>query len=251
MSKIIWIIFRVIITLFAWVTGGYFLHKFEYFKAFGEIDNVIGILPAALAITGAGAITAVLWMKHTKQFIPVSATLALFAVLSAALFPTALRGNWWANITTLEGTEAQPDLAAYAPFSENSKTVKLGEKSTLTLTSDLPVLDGALALYPVYAAFAEAVYNKNSFSQNDVLCTNTRGAYEAVISGERDIIFVAGASEKQLAAARDAGADLQFIPIGREAFVFLTGKSNPINSITYQQIRNIYSGKTSIWRTLG
>jgi phosphate transport system substrate-binding protein len=115
----------------------------------------------------------------------------------------------------------------------------------------LPVLDGATALYPVYAAFAEAVYDEGAFSQDYVLCTNTLGAYEAIISGERDVIFVAGASEQQMAAARKAGADLRFTPIGREAFVFLVGKENPVNDITYQQIRNIYSGKTANWRTLG
>jgi len=84
-----------------------------------------------------------------------------------------------------------------------------------------------------------------------VLCTNTRGAYEALISGNRDIIFAAGASERQLAEAKAAGADLRFTPIGREAFVFLAGKENPVDNITYQQIRNIYSGKTAYWGTLG
>ena len=121
----------------------------------------------------------------------------------------------------------------------------------MRLTSELPVLDGATALYPVYAAFAQAVYAEDSFSHDLVNCTNTRGAYEAVIRGERDIIFVAGASERQISAAKSAGADLRFTPIGREAFVFLVGKNNPINNITYQQIRNIYSGKTAYWNTLG
>ncbi|MCL2010533.1 MAG: substrate-binding domain-containing protein [Synergistaceae bacterium] len=250
-EKTMWIIVRAIITLFAWGAGGYVLHGFEYFKAVDEVDNIIGMLPVALVITGAGAITAILWMRRTKQFIPVSAALALFAVLSITLFPTALRGNWWINMSIVEGVEATPDLTVYAPFSEGSKTAKLGEKSTLALTGSLPVLDGATALYPVYAAFAEAVYDKDSFSQDYVLCTNTRSAYEAVIAGERDIIFVAGASEQQMAAAKAAGADLRFTPIGREAFVFLVGKSNPIDDITYQRIRNIYSGKTANWNTLG
>jgi phosphate transport system substrate-binding protein len=144
-----------------------------------------------------------------------------------------------------------PDLTVYAPFGGNSGMAKPGENPGLRLTADLPVLDGAAALYPVYAAFAEAVYDESAFSQDMVLCTNTRSAYEALISGSRDIIFVAGPSERQIAAARTAGADLRLTPIGREAFVFLVGKENPVDNITYQQIRNIYSGKTADWRTLG
>lgn len=250
-KKIKWKILRTFITLFVWFLGVYVLYKYEFFTAFNDIDNIVAIFPIALVMMSAGGITVILWMKHTKKLIPVSATLALLIVLSVILFPTALRGNWWINIVISKTLETKPDLTVFIPFSEGSKTAKLRDKSTLTLTDSLPVLDGATALYPVYAAFAEAVYDENIFLHENILCTNTRNAYESLISGERDIIFVAGASEQQKAAARKAGADLQFTPIGREAFVFLVGKDNPIDNITYQQIRNIYSGKTANWSTLG
>lgn len=250
-KKNIWIIIRVIITLAAWAAGGYVLYRFEYLKAFKDIDNVVGMIPVALAIVGAAGVTGILWMKHTKRFVPVSAAVALLVVMSVALYPTALRGNWWINAAVTDGQEMKPDLSLYAPFTEGSKTAKLDAKSTLKLDSDLPVLDGATAIYPLYAAFAEAVYNRDAFLQTQVLCTNTRNAYETIISGEKDIIFVAGASAQQAASARAAGVELIFTPIGREAFVFLAGKGNPVDNITVQQIRNIYSGKTADWKTLG
>jgi phosphate transport system substrate-binding protein len=251
MAKKLLIILRAIIALCTWIAGGYVLNRYEYFIAFSDIDNIAGMIPVALAITFAAGITVLLWLKHTKQFMPVSAAIAMFVVLSVVLFPVALRGNWWINTAVSNESEARPDLSVYAPFSENNKTAKLDEESALRFFDNLPVLDGATALYPVYAAFAEAVYDENIFSQDYVLCTNTRNAYEAVIAGERDIIFAAGASERQINAAREAGADLRFTPIGREAFVFLAGKGNPVDNLTYQQIRNIYSGKTNNWATLG
>lgn len=112
-------------------------------------------------------------------------------------------------------------------------------------------MDGALALYPVYAAIAETVYDKGAFTPESVAFTNTLRAYEAIIAGERDVIFVASASAKQREAAEKAGAELVFTPIGKEAFVFLAGAENPIEGLSYTQIRNIYSGKTAKWRTLG
>lgn len=251
MKKIIPVILRTVITVLIWSAGGYLLFNFEYFTAIKDIDNIIGMLPVGLVIAGAGSVTALTWMKYKRSYLPVTVSLAVFAALSVLLFPTALKGNWWLNITIQEGAEAKPDLTVFAPFSENSQTAKLNEEASLTLADHLPTLDGATALYPVYAAFAETVYDRASFSSDDVLCTNTSNAYEAVISGGRDIIFVAGASEKQKAKAKLSGADLKFTPIGREAFVFLTGTNNPVNSITYQQIRNIYSGKTAYWGTLG
>lgn len=247
----IWIIIRAAITLSAWLGCGYLLHRFEYFKSFGAIDNFIGMMPVVLLIMAAGGISILLWMRHSRKFVPVSIMVALLTVLSAAFFPMALRGDWWVNMIIPEGAEAKPDLSAYAPFSENSKTAKLDEESTLTLKAPWPRLDGATALYPVYAALAEAVYDKDNFSPGLVQCSNTRGAYKAIISGERDIAFVAIASKEQLAQAREAGKDLRFTPIGREAFVFLVGRYNPVENISYQQIRNIYSGKTATWEYFG
>lgn len=245
------IIARAAITVFAWIIGVYALHKYEYGSAIGAVDHVIGMLPVALVLFGMVGTTVILWVRFKKRHRPVLAAICLLVVLSAGLFPTALRGAWWIGTRTPAGSESAPDLTQYAPFAIHSKAVRLDEKPALQLTDDQPVLDGATALYPVYAAFAQAVYDQSTFSPDTVLCTNTRGAYEAVIAGERDIIFVAGASAQQIALADAAGAKLVFTPIGREAFVFLTGKENPVDNITLQQIRNIYSGKTAHWRTLG
>jgi len=246
---------RLVFTLFVFFAGVYTLNKYEFLLSFYDIDNIVGMIPVALVVTGIAGTSVLLWMEHTKRIVPVSTALALLVILSVLLFPTALRGNWWIGTITSDtsGDEsgAAPDLTVYAPFSGNSGTAKLAEESTLRLTANLPVLDGATALYPVYSAFAEAVYDENAFSPDVVLCANTRVAYEALISGDRDIIFAAGPSERQIAAARAAGADLRLTPIGREAFVFLVGNENPVDNITYQQIRDIYSGKTANWRTLG
>ena len=242
---------RTAVTALVWLTAGYVLFKFEYFIAFKDIDNIVGMIPFAMALTGAAGITFILWLKFSNRLVPVVVLAAVLVILSIALFPAALRGNWWIGTITSNEAQEAPDLTGYAPFSEGSKTAKLDGKPDLQLTEPLPVLDGATALYPVYAAFAEAAYDEDVFSQEYVLCSNTVGAYDAIISGDRDIIFVAGASERQIAAAREAGADLRFTPIGREAFVFLVGKDNPMGGLTSQQLRNIYSGKTAYWRTLG
>ena len=251
MIKVVKNILRAAITVFVWFAGMYVLRRYEYFTAFGGIDNVAGMLPVALALVCAAGTTFILWIRPQKRSIPVFAAAALLAVLSVALFPAALRGNWWIGTKTSDLSESRPDLTEYAPFIPGSKTAKLDEASELRLTDNLPVMDGATALYPLYAAFAEAVYDENAFSRDTVLCTNTRGAYEAIIEGERDVIFVARASGQQISAASAAAAELVFTPIGREAFVFLVGAENPTDSITYQQIRNIYSGKTALWDTLG
>ncbi len=242
---------RVAMMVFAWFVGVYVLHRYEYLTTIEEVDNVVGMFPVAFVLSGAVGATVLLWVKFQKQRMPVLAAISLLVVLSVVLFPVALRGDWWIGTGVPAESESALDLTEYAPFAVNSKTVKLDEKPRLQFVNHQPVLDGATALYPVYAAFAQAVYDERAFSPDTVRCSNTRGAYEAIISGERDIIFVARASEQQIALASAAGAALTFTPIGREAFVFLVGKENPIDNITVQQIRNIYSGKTADWGTIG
>lgn len=228
------------------------LWHYEYWQQWTQIDNVVGAIPVALALLFVGGCCALLWMKHRRATAAVSVALAVVVALSAALFPNALRGNWWIDygLTSSEGDS--PDLTAYDPFVEGSKAATLDGAASLHMEGDLPLMDGATALYPVYAAFAQAVYAEADYVQGETArCTNTSGAYRALIAGERDVIFCAGPSASQRAAAEEAGVELHLTPIGREAFVFVVGKENPVDGLSRQQIYNIYSGKTALWSTLG
>lgn len=231
------------------------LWRYEYPQQLTQIDNLVGMIPLAFGLLFAGCICALLWIPHGRRTAALAVCLAAISLLAAALFPLAVRGNWWIDYGNGSGEGAGPDLTLYSPFEEDTLAASLEEEAALHLAGELPVLDGATALYPLYAAFAQAVYEEEDYAagltEGTVRCTNTANAYEAVVSGEADIIFVAGPSEKQKQAAADAGAELVLTPIGREAFVFIVGKSNPVEGLSYQQIRNIYSGKTAHWRTLG
>ena len=143
-------------------------------------------------------------------------------------------------------------LAAYAPSGENSEVKHLDEEAELKLTSDFPVMDGATALYPIYSAFAKAVYpNYAVDNYSYVRCTTTTQAYENIVTGLADIIFVAGPSEEQQRFAEKNGVELIYTPIGKEAFVFFVNSKNPIADISVEQIKDIYSGKTKKWKELG
>ena len=44
---------------------------------------------------------------------------------------------------------------------------------------------------------------------------------------------------------------LRYIPIGREAFVFFVHPDNPLDSITLDELRGVYSGEITGWKQLG
>jgi phosphate transport system substrate-binding protein len=122
----------------------------------------------------------------------------------------------------------------------------LDEPATLQMDTELR-MDGATALLPMYLAFAQATYSKESMINN----STAPEAFKRLVNGDVDMIFIAEPSSEQLLWALDQGMQLELHPIGREAFVFFVNADNPIDGLSTEQIRDIYSGKITNWRELG
>lgn len=148
-------------------------------------------------------------------------------------------------------------LDQYLPFDDQSKIVP--RKADLGLTEDLPVIDGAEGLYPVFSAVVNALYpadsvqfdGENFTPDSRLQMRNTLRAYRSVVDGDADLIFCAAPSAEQLDYARQKGVELELVPIGQEAFVFLVNQNNPVDSLTVEQVRGIYHGTYTNWRELG
>lgn len=152
------------------------------------------------------------------------------------------------------------DHSRYYP-NQGELVPTLDEEATLSSIPDksqpLPRVDGATALLPMYAAFVQAVYPDNvrykeAWQDPDTLftCSTTSEAYRRIADGETDIIFCAEPSENQIAYAAQNGVEFELTPIGYEAFVFIVNKENPIDNLSVEQIRGIYSGQITSWSQL-
>ncbi|WP_213421236.1 substrate-binding domain-containing protein [Bhargavaea massiliensis] len=207
---------------------------------------------AWLPVTVAALLTVILWFAFAifgvkrKTFV-FGIPLALLAIGFLIAAPSLYKLT--KPVVQADGV----DLYEYAPFMDGSKAVSLEEPASFEMEGDLPVIDGATALYPMYAAFAQAVYPEKDYDpyMSEVMSNRTGQAYESLINGEVDLIFVAGPSEAQLERARQAGKELKLTPIGKEAFVFFVNKSNPVKGLTQEEIRGIYSGTIINWKEVG
>ena len=207
------------------------------------------LLPSLLA----GAVLAILFPRRWRKGV----ALCLAAVTIGCGAYCAF-GLWRSSVPTVDDRDLL--LWQYEPFSEGTKAVSLEEQSTLRFhREDLLRLDGATALYPVYAGFVQAVYPQGEYPLYDntaegygsVTCSGTVNAYERLITGRTDLIFAAAPSQEQLEMARRAAKELHLTPIGREAFVFFVNSRNPVEGLTVEQIQGIYTGQITNWNQVG
>lgn len=182
---------------------------------------------------------------RTKKRIIIFSISAGIALVATSIQP--FRQAYRDSIPTVS---AEVIVRQYEPFSKHAKLVRLDEPASLQLQKPLPNIDGATALYPLYAALGEAVYPEGKYYQYDspIRVTKTSGAYERLSNGEADLIFAAAPNASQ---REQAGPELRLTPIGKEAFVFFVNRDNPVDSLSTQQIQDIYTGEVTNWRQVG
>lgn len=204
-------------------------------------------------------------MKLKRQMAALAAIVVLFALFNISMYQLLTRrlSNNFSG-----ATQAQMiDVGSYLPHEDGSKLPKM--ESSLKLTDHLPVLDGAAALVPVYAAVIENVYpvgcvtyeggrfsadnyyGENFAADSAMQYKNTVRGYQAIVDGTTDILFCAGPSAEQMRYAEEKGVELVYVPVGLEAFVFFVNEQNPVDNLTVEQIRKIYACDYTNWSEVG
>lgn len=188
-----------------------------------------------------------IWLKKRKKFL-------IIWCICAAVYGAALGTNFGIikyNKSITVNTSPNIDVYEYLPFKEDSKIVKTDSK-TLKLTENLPRIDGAAALFPVYSAFVNAVYPNTTKLHDGIFeYNNTPDGYRLLAEKETDIFIGVYPSDEQRAYAEENQTTFEYTPIGTEAFVFFVHKDNPITNLTTKQIKDIYSGKITNWKDVG
>lgn len=204
-------------------------------------------------------------MKLRKQILTIVLIISLFTAFNLSMFQllTVRLSNNFSS-----ATQAQMiDVRSYLPHEDGSELPKVD--SSLKFTDNLPVLDGAAALVPVYAAVIDNVYPEGcvtyengefsddnfygeNFAEDSAMqYKNTVRGYQSIVDGTTDILFCAGPSEEQKQYAKEKGVELVYVPIGLEGFVFFVNEKNPVDNLTIEQIRKIYACEYTNWAEVG
>ncbi len=239
------LVYIAVCMLFAALTGTMIGGETKYMDPL-SVTAVIGVV--LLGILFLGFVWKWYRRKGFRRFI---GTALLLCFLTAG----GIVATWQyhSHIAVISATD---DLSKYNLKREDNILVNPDWEPTLKLTANYPVMDGATALYPVYAAFGLKLYPKElltSYYSNGaaIQCTQTNHAYINLINNQCDVIFVASPSKEQEEKAAEAGVELVYTPIGRECFVFFVNSKNPLDNISSSDLRRIYSGELTKWEDLG
>ena len=145
--KIILKIFFTIISIFVCLISGLYLSIFLSVERINSIIVIwsILLLPSLLFI--------LIYVAKKKKYLKIwGINLLLFSIAFGINYGI----NKYEEYITID-TNVNINCQEYLPFEEESKIVKLDYDASLKLKDNLPRVDGAAAVFPVYSAFFPAV----------------------------------------------------------------------------------------------
>ncbi len=161
----------------------------------------------------------------------------------------------------------------------NSK-FKLGEITTVTEEGfsnnycdkgTYPHIDGSTVCVPMAVEFARQHLGFHDTTANQfVQFSTTHYAYENLMDPMNqsqnyvhyqldayidmrgvDLVIATEPSDEEIAQAESLGITFKKTPVCYDAFVFITHKDNPVESLTVEQIKKIYTGEITNWKEVG
>lgn len=183
--------------------------------------------------------------------------LALALGVSSNIFVFFFFTNRYINRTSSEMKAKSIEIHEFLPFEEESKIIKKDYPDKLE--ENIPVIDGAAALFPLFSSFVNSIYPEDSvkyengnFSSDSALqYHNTRGCYQGLADGDIDIGILAAPNQAQIEYAASKGVEFELTPIGKESFVFLVNKNNSVNNLNMDELIDIYKGNITNWKDVG
>jgi len=112
-----------------------------------------------------------------------------------------------------------------------------------------PGTDGSTSTTNLEKAVKKAIFG----SEQPVKHSKTYQAFNNLLEKPQEykLIFTTPLSEIQIQQMEEKGYKYEAEPVAGEGFVFVVNKNNPVDTLTVEQLKGIYSGKITNWSQVG
>lgn len=152
------------------------------------------------------------------------------------------------------------DTEGNSNVGDNTQNGNNANSGDATLTGDIeipyydkntfPKLDGSTATLPLGQLMYQMSTGASELdAATEITFSKTTESYVKLIDREVDLVIAYEAGDK--AKSKSGYDDLLIEPIGMDALVFLCNQKNPINNLSIDDIKGIYTGKIKNWKDVG
>lgn len=140
--------------------------------------------------------------------------------------------------------------ASQTPSSTPGATPE-GEVISFT-RENFPRLDGSTATAPLAQAVAAVLLGESEEEVADLIdFSRTTESYRQLMAGNADLLIAAEPNAAVFDEMEAAGFEIEMEPVAMDALVFLVNADNPVDSLTLDELRGIYTGEITNWSEVG
>ena len=146
-------------------------------------------------------------------------------------------------------TSTQEPIKEYSYYQPTEKELLRSKELASILNNNFPKIDGPASTIPLeYEIRSSLMKDSQNTLESSIVHSTASASFNNLINGDCDIIFSTELSKAQYNIAKSKNIELEITPVLYEGLVFVVNASNPIDSLTQDQIRDIYSGKITNWK---
>ena len=117
---------------------------------------------------------------------------------------------------------------------------------------NFPRLDGSTACLPMGEAVCSVLLGESRESVQDLIHFNrTTQSFRNLMEGNCDLLLAGEPNAAVFTEMEEKNFEADMEQLARDALVFVVNADNPVDNITTEQIRGIYTGQITNWKELG
>ena len=150
--------------------------------------------------------------------------------------------------TDIEPTDTEPSDTEPSDTSDTGTPPAQFEFTS----ANYPVIDGSTSTKPMATAMTSIMLGVPRKEAADMLeFHKTTQSFSFLIDGYADILICAQPADSVFEMMDEQDFEYEMEPFAAEALVFVVNTSNPVESLTIEQIQKIYTGEITNWKEVG